>query len=82
MLKNQTSSTLGGGLPRWLSGKEYTCQCRRRRFDTSMGQEDSLKEGMPTHSSILAGESHGQRSLVLPCPPMTEDGGLRYMGLQ
>ena len=30
----------------------------------SLGQEDPLEEGMATHSSILAGESHGQRSLV------------------
>ena len=30
----------------------------------SLGQEDSLEEGMATCSSILAGESHGQRSLV------------------
>ena len=22
-----------GGLTRWLSGKESTCQCRRHRFD-------------------------------------------------
>ena len=26
------------------------------------GSEDSLEEGMVTHSSILAGESHGQRT--------------------
>ena len=30
----------------------------------SLVREDPLKEGMATHSSILAGESHGQRSLV------------------
>ena len=30
----------------------------------SLGQEDPLEEGMATHSSVLAGESHGQRSLV------------------
>ena len=29
----------------------------------SLGQED-LEKGMATHSSILPGESHGQRSLV------------------
>ena len=29
----------------------------------SLGWEDSLEEGMATHSSILPGESHGQRSL-------------------
>ena len=30
----------------------------------SLGREDPLEEGMATHSSILAGESHGQRSLA------------------
>ena len=30
----------------------------------SLGQEDPLKEGMATHSSILVGRSHGQRSLM------------------
>ena len=30
----------------------------------SQGQEDSLEEGMVTHSSILAGEFRGQRSLA------------------
>ena len=30
----------------------------------SLGQEESLEEGMATHSSILPRESHGQRSLV------------------
>ena len=29
----------------------------------SLGWEDPLEEEMATHSSILAGESHGQRSL-------------------
>ena len=30
----------------------------------SLGWEDPLEEEMATHSSILPGESHGQRSLV------------------
>ena len=30
----------------------------------SLRQEDPLEKGMATHSSILAWESHGQRSLV------------------
>ena len=30
----------------------------------SLGWEDSLEKEMATHSSILASESHGQRSLV------------------
>ena len=32
----------------------------------SLGGEDPLEKGMATHSSILAGESHGQRSLAGP----------------
>ena len=35
----------GQGLPRWLSGKESACQCRRHGFDHWL-----------THSSILAWE--------------------------
>ena len=30
----------------------------------SLGREDPLEKGMATHSSILPGEIHGQRSLV------------------
>ena len=30
----------------------------------SLGPEYPLEEGMATHSSVLAGESHGQRSLA------------------
>ena len=29
-----------------------------------LGWEDPLEKGMSTHSSVLAGESHGQRSLA------------------
>ena len=34
----------------------------------SLGEDDPLEKGMATHSSILAGESHGQRSLA-GCSP-------------
>ena len=30
----------------------------------SLGQEDPLEKGKPTHSSILAWRTHGQRSLA------------------
>ena len=30
----------------------------------SLGQEDPLEKGMATHSSILAGKFHEERSLV------------------
>ena len=54
-------------LSRWLSGKESACQWRRSwryGFSQSRGWEDALEEEMATHSSILAGKSHGQRSLT------------------
>ena len=34
----------------------------------SLGRQDLLEEGMATRSSILAGESHGQRSLMAYSP--------------
>ena len=37
------------------SGKESTCQCKRRGFD-SWGGEDPLEKEIATHSSILAYE--------------------------
>ena len=43
------------GLPRWLSGKESTCHCRRCRrygFDSWAGKIP-LEEEMTTHSSII-----------------------------
>ena len=36
----------------------------QEKWVQSLGQEGPLEEGRGTHSSILAGESHGQRSLV------------------
>ena len=34
----------------------------------SLGWEDPLEKGMTTHSSLLAGESHGQRSPAVYSP--------------
>ena len=34
----------------------------------SLGPDNPLQEGMATHSSILAGESHGQRTLASYSP--------------
>ena len=46
---------LGFGFPDGASGKEPACQCRRhKRWVQSLGEEDSLEEGMAMHSSILA----------------------------
>ena len=40
------------GLPRWLSGKESTCQAKMRVL--SLCQEDPLEKEMTTHTNILA----------------------------
>ena len=36
----------------------------RETLVRSLGWEDSLEEGMATHSSIFPEEAHGQRSLA------------------
>ena len=58
---------LGGvGLPKWLSGKEPICQCRRQRrcrFDPWAGKIPWRRAWWPT-PVFLSGESRGQRSLV------------------
>ena len=44
-----------------------TVKCLPTMWETrvrSLGREDTLEKEMATHSSILASESHGQRSLV------------------
>ena len=53
-------------LPRWLSGKEPTCQYtihRRFRFDPWVGKTPWRRKWQPT-LGFLPGESHGQRSLA------------------
>ena len=40
-------------LPRWLSGKEFTCQSRRGRFNPWV-RKILTQEGMAIHSSIFA----------------------------
>ena len=51
------------GLPSWLSGKEPTCQSRRRRFNPWIGKMPWRRKWQPTPLS-LPGKSHGQRSLA------------------
>ena len=48
------------GLPGGLSGS--TCRCGRHSSHPRAGKTPG--EGTATHSSILPGEAHGQRSLV------------------
>ena len=54
------------GFPRWLSGKEFVCQCRRHQrheFDPWVGKIPRRSKWQPT-SVLLPGKSHGQRSLM------------------
>ena len=50
-------------LSSWLSGKEFSYQCRRWRFDPWVGKIP-WRGKMATHSSILAWKFHEQRSLA------------------
>ena len=49
-------------LPWWFSGKEFTCQCRRSKFNPQVRKSPWRKKWQLTPVS-LPGESHGQRSL-------------------
>ena len=51
------------GLPRWLTGKESTCQCE---FHPWVGKLPWRRKWQPT-PVFLPGEFHGQKSLVGPC---------------
>ena len=42
----------------------------------SLGREDPLEKEMAPHSSILAGESHGRRSLVGYSPWGRKESGM------
>ena len=49
--------------PWWLSGKEFRCQCRRRRFDPWVRKTLWRRKWQPTPVFLL-GKSHGQRKLA------------------
>ena len=48
------------GLPRWLSGKEHACQCRRRDFNPWVRKIPWRRKWQPT-AAFLPGESHVDR---------------------
>ena len=79
------------------SGKEPTCQCRRcKRLGFSIswsgrspgrspgpGRSPSpLEEGMATTPVFLAGESHGQRSLVVYGPQGRKETQLKWLSVR
>ena len=56
--------------PRWLSGKEFTCQCRRHkrcRFDPRVGKIPWSRKWQPD-PVFVSGKFHGQRFLGDYCP--------------
>ena len=51
--------------PDGSAGKESVCSAGDKETRVqSLGREDLLEKEMATHSSMLAGKSRGQRSLV------------------
>jgi len=50
-------------LPKWLSGKESACQCRRHGFDPWVGNIPWRRAWQPTPVFLL-GRSCEQKSLV------------------
>ena len=57
------------GFPRWLSGKESTCQYRRCRFDPWVGKIPGRGKRQPT-------------PVFVKIPRTEEPGGLQSMGSQ
>ena len=62
------------GLPRWLSGIESTCQCRRLWFYPWVGKIPYRRKWQPT-LVFLPGKSHGQRILVGYSPRSHKESG-------
>ena len=51
------------GFPRGSDGKEFPCQCRRRRFDPWIGKIPWSRKWQPT-PVFLPAKFHGGRNLV------------------
>ena len=56
------------GFSWWLNGKEFSCQCRRRKFKPWV-RKIPWRRRWPPIPVLLPGKSPGQRSLVVynPC---------------
>ena len=61
--KHQCICIQTSGLPRWFSGKESACQCRRCWFHPWVGKIPWTRKWQPT-PVFLPGKSHRQRSLM------------------
>ena len=60
--KKRFERYLEGGIG-WLRDKESTCQCRRYRFNTGIGNIPWRRKWQLT-LAFLPGKSHGQKNLV------------------
>ena len=70
-LSNGTELKCESGLPWWLSGKEFTRQCRRHEFNPWVGKIPWRRKWQPT-PVVLPRRSQGQRSLVGYSPWVTK----------
>ena len=62
-LRHKMVTIIDNGPPRWLSGKEPTCQCGICGFDPWV-QKIPWRRKWQATPVFLPGESHGQRSLA------------------
>ena len=62
LISNLIPSWSKNGLPKWCSGKESTCQCKRHRLNPWVKKIPWRRKWQPTLVFLL-GKSHGQRSL-------------------
>ena len=60
-------NTPNTGLPWWISGKEFSCQCRRLRFDPWSRKIPWRRKWQPS-PVFFPGKSNGWRSLVVYNP--------------
>ena len=63
LLRFGQSLTVLEGLPRWPSGKESACQCRRYEFNPWVGKTPWRRKWQPT-PIFLPGKFYGQRGLA------------------
>ena len=72
------------GIPRWHSGKESTCQCRRHGFNPWVGKILWSRKWQPT-TIFLPGKFHVRQNLVGYSPQgckeldMTEHARMEYV---
>ena len=67
------------GTPRWLSGKEFACQCERCGFNPRVRKIPRRRKWQPT-PVYLPGKSHGQRRLT-GVGPLTVHGVAKELNM-